>query len=308
MQNKLFSLAKGLFSLLGAPLTIIVLAGCVNKPAISNITAPDLASNPSQIYTISARIIPTLTNAIPESTSAQIVIDGHTFDMKKSPVGKGIFEFDYQLPVPKSELKYYFIAHYQVDTKGIASPRTEYSEVQSSKIVNRYITSLDAYRGYVGSKINILGRGFSAGDIVTLDGVQARTEFISPNSISFYVPALDPNRSYKIEVINDNPDSGIQGDSFYIDAMQVAISPNVIDIASGESQLMTFSIPTPASHGGLLLDVTTDVPDSIILPVVAIEPGRTSVQVYLSGGVPGKGHIYLKGYGDNEIAIPVTIR
>ena len=70
---------------------------------------------------------------------------------------------------------------------------------------------------------------------------------------------------------------------------------------------MTFTIPNAAPQGGLLLDVATDVPESVIMPEVVVPEGATNVVVTIQGGKPGTGALYLKGFGQGELSIPVTV-
>jgi hypothetical protein len=58
-----------------------------------------------------------------------------------------------------------------------------------------------------------------------------------------------------------------------------------------------------------LLDVTTDVPDSVIMPEVIVPEGANSVTVDVKGGKPGAGNLFLKGYGSSgEITIPLVVK
>jgi hypothetical protein len=78
-------------------------------------------------------------------------------------------------------------------------------------------------------------------------------------------------------------------------------------LVGGSSQNLTFSVPNPAPAGGLLLDITTDVPESVIMPEVIVPEGQTSVSVAITGGKPGSGSLFLKGYGSGEVTIAVTV-
>ena len=62
-----------------------------------------------------------------------------------------------------------------------------------------------------------------------------------------------------------------------------------------------------AYPGGTLLDVTTDVPESVIMPEVVIPQGQTYVSVTVEGGKTGTGNLFLKGFGSGEVTIPVTV-
>jgi hypothetical protein len=66
-------------------------------------------------------------------------------------------------------------------------------------------------------------------------------------------------------------------------------------------------VPNAAGTGGQLLDITTDVPDAVIMPEVVIPAGQNSVSVTVEGGKAGSGSLFLKGYGAGELSVPVTV-
>jgi len=53
--------------------------------------------------------------------------------------------------------------------------------------------------------------------------------------------------------------------------------------------------------------VTTDIPESVIMPEVVVPEGQTSAVVTVQGGKPGTGSLFLKGYGNGEVSVPVTV-
>jgi len=73
------------------------------------------------------------------------------------------------------------------------------------------------------------------------------------------------------------------------------------------AQLLSFSIANPAPPGGSLLDITTDVPESVIMPEVVVPQGQTAVSVNVEGGKPGTGSLFLKGFGNGEVTVAVTV-
>ena len=85
------------------------------------------------------------------------------------------------------------------------------------------------------------------------------------------------------------------------------VSPTSLAHRAGEQQTLTFTVPGMAPSGGLLLDITTDVPEAVIMPEVVIPEGQTSVSVTVQGGTPCNGSLFLKGYGSGELTIPVTV-
>ena len=304
MPHTLFARAKSIVLALGAVAGVVFMSGC--NAGITNLTPSVLAENPSQIYTISSRVKPRSINVVPGSVQVRIIIDGQSFPMNKSSLGADIYEFDYQLPAGRTELAYYFLVNYKFENQGMITDREEFTDVIRSKIVGRYVLSLDTNRGPVGARISVMGRGFTAQDTVTFDGTSARTVYDSPNSLSFFVPAVESGRNYKVEIAGANGTT-IVG-TFRVDPTSLSVSPTELSLKRGETQTLTFTLPMPAPTGGLLLDVTTDAPDSVIMPEVVVPAGSTTATVDVTGGKPGTGSLFLKGFGSGEISVPVTVK
>jgi hypothetical protein len=219
--------------------------------------------------------------------------------------GPIIYEFEYQLPAGRDDVPYYFLVNYNVEGNSVLTPQEAYTDVQHAKIVRRYVLSLEVGRGPVGAHISVLGRGFTTGDVIAFDGTPTRTVFESPTSLSFYVPALDPNRNYAVTL--QSPAGNSPVGTFRIDASTVSVTPSSLTLRSGQKQQLTFTIPNPAPAGGTLLDVTTDVPESVIMPEVIVPQGQMSATIDVEGGKPGNGSLFLKGFGAGEVTVPVTV-
>ncbi|MEZ5278273.1 MAG: IPT/TIG domain-containing protein [Opitutaceae bacterium] len=179
----------------------------------------------------------------------------------------------------------------------------EYTDITKFTVVNRYALTLDVNRAPVGAKVSILGRGFTQADAVLVGGMPARTEFQSPTSISFYVPAVAPGQNHPVSL-----SSGLSVGTLRVDPATVRVVPSSLDLASGASSMLIFSIPSPAPAGGMAIQVTTDVPDSVIMPEVIVPAGDRSVNVSIRGGTPGSGSIYVSAPGQSEIIVPITVR
>jgi hypothetical protein len=304
MHTNRISPARKIILWLGASLLLALFTGCDNV-TLTNLTPPALQENPSQIYTFTLRVSPRSNSTVVESSiSPTIVVDGQSHVMRKSPLGKDIYEFEYQLPPGRDELIYYYLVNYQIESSGNRLPREAYLDLVRAKIVRRYVLSLETNRGPVGARISLLGRGFTAQDTVYFEDSSARTVFESANALSFYVPALEPNRTYKIML---NGPAGTPVGPFRVDPSSLTVSPTSLTLQSGESQTLNFTVPNAAPAGGLLLDLTTDVPESIIMPEVIVPQGQTTTTVTVTGGKPGSGSLYLKGYGAGEVTVPVSV-
>ncbi len=282
----------------------LLLAGCDLK--LTNLTPPSLAENPSQIYTLSLRVSGSRGAILKNSLHAFIVIGGQSYKMSKSPLSEELYDFDYQLPAGQDELAYYYLVQYAVDSNGFPRSCEAYTEVQHAKIARRYVLSLEVTRGPVGARVSVLGRGFSPQDTLLFDEVPARTVYDSPNSISFFVPAVSPNRNYRVNL--QSPAGNSPVGTFRVDGASVQVSPSALTLKTGEKQSLTFTLPVPASQGGVLLDITTDIPESVIMPEVLVPAGQNSITITVQGGKKGSGQLYLKGFGQGELTIPVSVQ
>ncbi len=302
MHTNRISLARKIIVWLSAAFVFAVLMGC-ETVTLTDLTPKSMAENPSQIYTFSLRVTPR-TNTV-SAVVPNIIVDGNTHKMVKSSIGEGIYDFEYQLPAGRDRVAYYYLVNYNVEGNNVATPREAYTNVESAQIVRRYVLSLEVNRGPVGARISVLGRGFTAQDTIHFSGIPARTNFESPNALSFFVPALEPSRNYQVTVNSVSGNSPVG--TFRVDPSSVSVSPSNLSLRSGERQMITFTLPNAAPSGGTLLDITTDVPDSVIMPEVIVPQGQTYVAVSVEGGRPGTGTLFLKGFGTGEVSVPITV-
>jgi hypothetical protein len=302
MHTNRISPARKIIVWLTAALGLALLSGC-ETVTLSDLTPKSMAENPSQIYTFSLRVTPRTSTV--QGVEPKIIVDGQSHNMKKSALGQNIYDFEYQLPAGRDRMAYYYLVNFNIEGNGTLAPHETYTQVETVQIVRRYVVTLEVNRGPVGARISVLGRGFTPQDVVHFDGTPARTVFESPNSLSFFVPAVDPNRNYQVTV------NGAAGNSpvgtFRVDAATVSVSPTSLSLRSGERQTLSFTVPNPAPPGGTLIDVTTDIPDSVIMPEVIVPQGQTSVTITVEGGRPGNGSLFLKGFGTGEMTIPTTV-
>jgi hypothetical protein len=272
---------------------------------ITNLTPDTVPQNPSQIYTITASFHPESSQISRASIQPRIVIDGQIYKMSQSSVASDVWEFDYQVPAGRAAASYYFICDYKAENASTSTPSEVNSELQTMKIAGRYVIRSEATRAPVGSRVSVLGAGFTPTDVVYFDLTPTRTVFESPSSISFFVPAVEPGRNYRLSVNG----SGLNLDvgTFRVDAISFQVTPSSLVLRTGEQQALTFTIPTAAPGGGMLIDVTTDVPASVVMPEVLVPAGQSSVTIPVQGGRPGSGSLFFKSSaGDSSVSVTVT--
>ncbi|MDI1248861.1 MAG: cell surface protein [Lacunisphaera sp.] len=280
---------------------LLLLAGC--NFTITNLTPDTVPQNPSQIYTITASFHPTSKRVVTSSIAPRIIIDGRSYPMAKSNVNGDVWEFDYQLPVGRTNASYYFLCDYLMEDQ-VGRPTEVYSELQTMNIAGRYVIRSEATRAPVGSRVSVLGAGFNTADIVYFNQSPTRTVFESPSSLSFFVPPVAPGHSYNLTVTG--PAGTLEVGTFRVDAISFQVTPAALALRTGEQQALTFTIPQAAPAGGMLIDVTTDVPASIIMPEVIVPAGQMSVTVPVQGGNPGVGSLFFRSSA-GESAVSVTV-
>ncbi len=333
-HQSVFSLPRVLRAVFCAA-ALALLAGCDIK--MTDLTPKVLPENPSSIYTFAINVTPKTTKVVPDSIKTRLVIDGKILDMKTGTLGQGVFEYEYQLPAGRDEVAYYYIVDYAVRHHAGISRRQDYTDITRARVVGRYVLTMETNRGPVGARISVVGRGFGSADIVKFDGEPVSTINESSNALSFYVPSVETGRNYRVTLegaagsspvgtfrvdpaipgsfpVSSSPVSSFPVGSSpvgspRVDAAVISVSPARISLTEGSVQLVTFTIPVPASPGGQFLDVTTNIPESVIMPEVIVPEGRNSVTIDVKGGKPGYGNLFLQGYGTTgEIVIPVTVQ
>lgn len=266
---------------------------------VENRTPRTVPQNSSNIYPIAIKVHSAKVKVADDSYKAAIVIDGKRYDMVKN--GRTSFSFDYEPDVPRHRAAYYFDIDYLLGGYW----KTYTSRVYELNIINRYAVGFECNRGRPYAQISLLGRGFAEGDRVELSGIPCETEFISPNVLTFTVPLIGGGQCYRAVLGSENGNIGL-GD-FFVDALRINVEPNSISLRSGERQFVTVSIDVDAPEFGLPLEITTDIPGSIIMHGVAIRSGERSANAVIAGGQPGTGTLFIGAPGFEECGIPVTV-
>ena len=292
--------------LLAAAAAVLLLAGCDVK--IINRTPATFSENPSGIYTITAEVQVKSGVVKKETVQPSIVIDGQIFPMTKSDLAPNLWEYDYKLPAGRSDGAYYFIATFETSANGRDNQRDAYTDLFNFSVANRYTLALDVSRAPVGAQVTVLGRGFTPQDVIYVGDTAAQTSFRSANTLTFMVPAVPGGRNYPVSVGGAGPGSEVG--TIRVDEGSISVFPTSLALAPKGRRQLVFTIPAEAPAGGLLLDITTDVPETVVMPEVTIPAGARSVNVVVEGGKPGSGTIYVKapGFGEATVSIAVSGR
>ncbi|MFM9093223.1 MAG: cell surface protein, partial [Verrucomicrobiota bacterium] len=112
MHSLVRPVATKILAWLACAAGLALLSGC-DAVTLTDLTPKSMAENPSQIYTFSLRIAKRTGTVV--GLTPNIVVDGKSFEMKPSPLGGGLHEFEYQLPAGRDRLAYYFLVTYNVE-------------------------------------------------------------------------------------------------------------------------------------------------------------------------------------------------
>jgi hypothetical protein len=239
----------------------------------------------------------------PENYSVRIAVDGEMHTMTQTEPFK--YAYAHTRTGDSHRLCYYYEAEYNERTKKGVKKRLERSKVHSLLVINRYVIGFESNRGLPGMKGVLLGRGFEVGDQVKIDGVACDTTFISPNSLEFIIPIVEKPGEYHACLVSDNGDIGL-GD-FCVDPIKFKVNLSSIDLATHEKQILVVTTDFDAPEGGILIEATTNVPDSIVMGDIFIPAGARSASVVIQGAMPSVGMLYLTAEGFEELKIPVEV-
>lgn len=276
-----------------------------NEVVINNLTPESLPQNPSEIYAINVEIATMSSNVMKECIKPMVVIDGRAHPMVKGSMGPNSFTYDYKMPSGANTARYYYEVEYETKVFEGTKDRTIKSCLYDLKTGNRCASTLDVCRGPVGATIPVSGRGLSKGDTIMFGDTEVETMFISQNVITFKVPTLRAERVYDVYLQGNN--GMIAMGEFRIDPSTISADRDSISLKSHERVTLTLEIDSPAPKGGITLDITTDIPDSVIMPEVTIPEGSKTVNVTIEGGEAGTGYIFIEANGFDELEIPTSI-
>ncbi|MDR1303314.1 MAG: hypothetical protein LBJ81_01685 [Puniceicoccales bacterium] len=296
--------------LLSGPSKILLLAaamglgGCMEED-ICNMTPNVMPQNQSHMYTITMGVRNSDGDILQKTIKPYVVIDGEKHGMQKHPDGNNIFVYDCPFP-DLGTIPYYFELIYEINRHGTIREKIAKSELYHTTITNKYIFALDANRGPVGAPVNIVGCGLGRADRVRVGGRMVASEWLSAGAVEFRVPPMDCDREYEVYLLSGRKE--FFAGTLFIDRSNLQCSSDFIRLNSGESQRLVFMIDQAAPADGIELAVTTDIPNSIIMPEVRFSAGERTASVNIRGSEEaGEGTLFVGAKGFRPLEIPVEV-
>jgi len=169
------------------------------------------------------------------------------------------------MPTARDEAAYYFLVRYRFNTSSTTTSYEAYSDIGHLKIIPPLCHARSTRPRGPGRRPGQPYRPRLHGRrmLVYLDTTRPAPCSILPvPSVSTFRPSSPTYLSRGCGGGGGTLSVGV----FRADAAAVTVSPSSLTLRSGEQQALQFGLSNAAPQGGLLLDVTTDAPESVIMP------------------------------------------
>ncbi len=294
--------------LISSAISILVLSAC---SSVSNLTPHKVVENDNGVYTLTMAAKINDNTVVRGTERPYIVIDGQRHLMKTvlNLRNEVMYQYDYTFPKGKESVSYYYLVDYKARINhGTA---TENRTIDSGELfvlrpLTKYVMGLKQESAFVGNIVQIQGVGFDISDVVTVGGKEATIASVSRNALSFNVPSLEGNKTYDVEIKNDDNSISWAG-SLYVKARDLLVSPSRITRTSGQTVNMIFDIGFNAPEGGFYVDVQTNIPSSVIMPEITIAEGESSVAVPVKFVGAGSGALFVNAEGFKEKIVTIRV-
>ena len=280
-----------------------LLSGCGSQ-YVTNLTPQTAKRNPSNLYRFTVQCAVNPQKLVPDTFKPLLVIDGQQFPLRQDADMEGLYYYDHELDATRTDAKYYFQVSYEQYRSGTVKSYVRKTPLASFSISGFGNLSLEIDRAPVGSEVRVLGSGFTANNRIRVGDYDAPTELLSENVLSFRVPAVTVGKAYPVSVTVG--EAMHFAGNLLIDSGRFTAEPTEISLRVSEKTDFTLRANRP-SPSDLYINVTTDIPNSVIMPEVRLATGEDSATVAIEGGEPGKGHLYVSAQGFDELTVPIEV-
>jgi hypothetical protein len=270
---------------------------------IKNATPDVLPVNASGVYPLTLDFFVLSSGVNERNIVAHVCVDGRMLPMKR--VSQGHYSYEYRMPSDCTSIPYFFEVNYSRQTDNGLQHVREKSPTYHLSLSDHYALGLDTKRGTPGTVVTVIGRGFREGDMIYVDDQVTETKVISPTAIRFRLPSLPADRYYSVELANAQETLPVG--TIFIDRGIIKTSPRALEIPKGKSVELVINLSSPAPGEGIEIDVTTDIPNAIVVPDVIIHGGKNSITIAVEGAESARGTLFLRADGFLETAVPVVI-
>ena len=290
-------------------ITLIVflcLTGCSVR--IINLTPTEIPTSASGTYTLKALADIGRNTVFPDSLEAFVIIDGKQYPMIQQPANDYLFEYNYKPSDEKSAFQFYYKLNYIIK-KNNQTPAFKQTTSDLQQVELTYSNRLKINRQHapIDTEVSVYGDQFTVRDQVLVNGILCKTSRISSQELQFVVPEISPKFNYPVEV--RTPKGIFKAGSLRVDpANPLKVTPQKLALRLGQPQALVFMLDYPAPSGGLYLEITTDIPDSIIMPEALIPEGSRTISVIVDSKNIANGNLFIQAGELPEIIVPVTIR
>lgn len=287
---------------LTALLGLMGLSGCRGKLTDLTVRCP---RNPSNLYrfTVGSKI--SKSEAIAGTFAPMLVIDGKKVPLKADDVQPNIYYADYTLGSNRKKARYYFELNYQSMPRFNVIRTYMYTTPLAEYVISEHGASMLQFeRAPVGAEVRVIGSEFTPNDRVVIGQCEVWTTFYSENAISFVVPHLVSGKAYPVYCIRERKTDFVG--NLLIDSKQLMVQPSQLEIGQGEQVALTVKLNSPVSDS-LVVNVTTNIPNSVIMPEIKIAAGEDSATISIEGGEPGDGKLYISAMGYEEVIVPIRV-
>ena len=240
-----------------------------------------------------------------KSIRPYIIINGEKHEMQQHPDGNNVFVYDHYFN-NIGKIPYYFELVYEINRNGSYREKVAKSALFYTNITNKYIFALDNNRGPTGAQVSIVGCGLNRGDRVRFGNKIVPSNWLSSGAIEFTVPSVECDQEYEVHLLSNRNE--LFAGSFFVDVSTLHCSTDFIHLDHGESQRLVFMLDNPAPAEGLAVNVTTDIPDNVIMPEVTFMGGERTASVNITGGEePAKGTLFISARGFSSLEIPIEV-
>ena len=285
---------------------LLCLSGC--SLYIVNLTPKKFPPSTDGAYTIRAKVETNRQDVVPDSFEAFVVIDGNQLPMRRQLSDNPVFEYNYKPPSDNLTVRFYYVLNYLVKSKNAAPILKQFvSNLYQAQLPDTEFLVMDKQRAAVGTRVAVYGDEFTEQDRVLIDGTPCETIFVSSKELQFLVPEIKPSFGYAVDVFTSG--GMLKAGLLRVDpANPLSVLPKTLELKVGQPKALAFMLSYPAPYGGLYIDITTDIPDSIIMPEVLIPERARTVSATIKGKYISNGNLFIKAGDLPEIIVPVTVR